>query len=497
MTALRPSVWTIAGSDPSGGAGVQMDLRLLNTFELYVGSVITAVTAQSLVHFSASTVLAPDLVTRQINALAAAPMPAPRAIKIGMLGSAENARVIGAALAQHRAFVVLDPVTTSTSGGTLADASAIAELRLLLRSVDLLTPNVPEAESLLGASIRHVEDMPAAAAALRRLGAKHVLIKGGHLGGPVVLDFFQGEDTSFWLSNHRLGGQVRGTGCALASAIAAYVALGHSLAESLILARARITHGFAHAQDVCPNGRLLGDLAGALMPDDMPWLNNGQGVPDQRPLFPSCGPEPLGFYPVVDSSAWVKRCGDLGVTTIQLRVKDLSGGELRREIRSAIDYCAPRGIRLFINDYWDLALEMGAYGVHLGQSDLDPCDLRQLAAANLRLGISTHSYDEAARAHALRPSYIALGPIFETTSKDMPFAPQGMARIAEWQRLWPYPLVAIGGLTVAHAAEAMRRGANGVACISDVTKAADPERQIRRWLNAVTQGIDPVVPSQR
>jgi hydroxymethylpyrimidine kinase/phosphomethylpyrimidine kinase/thiamine-phosphate diphosphorylase len=140
---------------------------------------------------------------------------------------------------------------------------------------------------------------------------------------------------------------------------------------------------------------------------------------------------------------------------------------------------------------------MGAYGVHLGQSDLDPCDLRQLAAANLRLGISTHSYDEAARAHALRPSYIALGPIFETTSKDMPFAPQGMARIAEWQRLWSYPLVAIGGLTVAHAAEAMRRGANGVACISDVTKAADPERQIRRWLNAVTPGIDPVVPSQR
>ena len=482
MSGDRPTVWTIAGSDPSGGAGLQMDLRLLNSLELNVGSVITAITAQSLVHFTTSVAVSADLVIKQLEALAAAPMPLPRAIKIGMIGSPENADAIGAAVAAHDACVILDPVIGSSSGGTLAGEQAIVALRRLLPSVDLLTPNVPEAERLLGCTIRRSEDLPAAAAALCQLGAKRVLIKGGHLGGTLVNDFYLDDQSAMWLSNYRIDGQVRGTGCALASAIAGFIALGHTLAESLVLARARLTHGIRHARNVCAGGAVLGDLHGALDKDDMPWLSTGSQLLPRQLEFPSCGPAPLGFYPVVDRAAWVKRCGDLGVTTIQLRIKDLDGAKLRHEVQAATDYCAPRGIRLFINDYWQLALEMGAYGVHLGQSDLDGCDLQRLAAASMRLGISTHAYDEAARAHAVRPSYIALGPIFATTSKPMPFAPQGMARITEWQRLWPYPIVAIGGLTHAHAAAAVQHGADGVACISDVTQAADPDSQIRRWL---------------
>jgi thiamine-phosphate diphosphorylase len=148
---------------------------------------------------------------------------------------------------------------------------------------------------------------------------------------------------------------------------------------------------------------------------------------------------------------------------------------------------------LFINDAWQLAREYGAYGVHLGQEDLaalSPADRSALRASGLRLGISTHSYLEAAFAHAWAPSYVALGPIFATTCKAMRFGPQGLARIAEWKALLPYPLVVIGGMTLAYAAEATRLGASGVAVIRDVLEAADPGARAAAYVAVLreTQG---------
>lgn len=133
----------------------------------------------------------------------------------------------------------------------------------------------------------------------------------------------------------------------------------------------------------------------------------------------------LGLYPVVDSVDWIARLLDWGVSTLQLRIKDPQATDLEQQIQQAIELGRRYQARLFINDYWQLAIKHGAYGVHLGQEDIQTADLDALRQAGLRLGISTHDAAELAEALALKPSYVALGHIFPTQTKEMPSQPQG------------------------------------------------------------------------
>ncbi len=132
---------------------------------------------------------------------------------------------------------------------------------------------------------------------------------------------------------------------------------------------------------------------------------------------------------------------------------------------------------MFINDYWPQAITAGAYGVHLGQEDLDVADIQAIADAGLRLGVSTHSHYEVARAHALRPSYIAIGPVYPTTSKEMRFGPQGVNRLRHWVELLSpgYTLTAIGGINLKRADEVLATGVGSCAMITAITEADDPE----------------------
>ncbi len=168
-----------------------------------------------------------------------------------------------------------------------------------------------------------------------------------------------------------------------------------------------------------------------------------------------------------------------GVRTIQLRIKaaDHDADEIAWEVRTAV--AAGRdvpGAQVFINDHWQLALEAGAYGVHLGQEDLDTADITALRDAGLRLGLSTHTPAELARAKAVQPSYLAIGPIYPTTLKVMPYEPVGLERLKAWaQDAAPYPVVAIGGISLALVPGVMACGVDGVAVVSAVTLAADPQ----------------------
>jgi thiamine-phosphate diphosphorylase len=152
------------------------------------------------------------------------------------------------------------------------------------------------------------------------------------------------------------------------------------------------------------------------------------------------------------------------------------------QIAKSVALCSVHGIRLFVNDYWREAIAAGAYGVHLGQEDLDTADINEIKKAGLRLGISTHSVFELARALSLKPSYVALGPIFETTCKSMSFGPQGFDRINEWMALSDCPVVAIGGLTLDHTAKLRNIGADGVAVLSNITGSDAPELQVKTWI---------------
>ena len=189
---------------------------------------------------------------------------------------------------------------------------------------------------------------------------------------------------------------------------------------------------------------------------------------------------PIGFYPVVPTADWVQRLLGWGVRTIQLRAKtaDNSAEALEREVRAAVDAGrAVPGAQVFINDHWQLALEAGAYGVHLGQEDLDTADIEALRRAGMRLGLSTHTPAELARAHAVQPSYLAIGPIYPTTLKVMPYEPVGLERLKAWAlQAAPYPVVAIGGISLERMPGVMACGVHGVAVVSAVTLAADPKQ---------------------
>jgi thiamine-phosphate pyrophosphorylase len=190
-------------------------------------------------------------------------------------------------------------------------------------------------------------------------------------------------------------------------------------------------------------------------------------------------------YPVVDSAAWVGRLAPLGVRLMQLRIKDSPLESVLEEIRTAQAVCAAHGAQLIVNDYWQLALEARCDFVHLGQSDLDGADIDALRCAGVRIGISTHDERELERALLLAPDYIALGPIYPTLLKVMPWQPQGLERIGVWKRrIGTRPLVAIGGLTAERLPGVLAAGADVAAVVTDILRHVDPEARTRQWLAA-------------
>ena len=192
------------------------------------------------------------------------------------------------------------------------------------------------------------------------------------------------------------------------------------------------------------------------------------------------------FYPIVDSAAWARRLVGVGAHLIQLRVKDRDEATVAAEARAALAICHDAGATLVVNDHWRIAIDTGAPWVHLGQGDLDAgADLGAIRQAGLKLGVSTHDDAELERALALKPDYVALGPIYETRLKAMAFAPQGLERIGVWKtRIGALPLVVIGGLDVERGKACLAAGADVVSVVTDVTLNPNPEARARQWIAA-------------
>ncbi|MFO1163426.1 MAG: thiamine phosphate synthase [Reyranellaceae bacterium] len=191
------------------------------------------------------------------------------------------------------------------------------------------------------------------------------------------------------------------------------------------------------------------------------------------------------FYPVVSDADWVIRLVAVGTRLIQLRIKDQPVEEIRRQVARAKAACAAAGAQLIVNDYWQVAIDEGCDYVHLGQEDLVDADIKALRKAGLRIGVSTHDHAELEKGLAVDPDYVALGPIYPTKLKQMPWAPQGTERLGEWKRLvGKRPLVAIGGLTLERALLCLASGADSAAVVGDVVNHADPLGQARAWISA-------------
>ncbi len=530
----RPIVWSIAGSDSGGGAGIQADLATFSNLGCHGCSVITTLTAQSSVAVTLTEAVSEEMLLAQLNALLG-DLP-PKAIKIGLLANQAQLQLLCDWLARHLPDVplVVDPVMVASCGDALSKSTAMGAARLDYRPLatlsTVLTPNIHELALLSRSDIHDFPSWQDAATCLANELPCHLLAKGGDFEAGIARglaeDLLLFKDLPHSSGLHQRQGFVltsprqassnnHGSGCTLSSAIAAFLAHDWILPDALILAKAYINGALAQSYRVGrgpgPLGRPGACLAAELMPviwplEDYPWGNPAQvlGAPWLAAPINADGvsakgvsaegfktlPHNLGIYPVVADVELLEALLKAGCRTIQLRLKEevLPGSSAEQAIIRAIALGRQYQARVFINDHWQQAISHGAFGVHLGQEDLSQASLEAIQKAGMALGLSSHGYFEALLALRHRPSYLALGHIFATTTKVMPSLPQGLARLGAYSETFGslLPTVAIGGIDEHNLDAVKHTGVANVAVVRAITEAAEPVTAFRRltqsWL---------------
>jgi hydroxymethylpyrimidine/phosphomethylpyrimidine kinase len=242
-----PKAMTIAGSDSGGGAGVQADLKTFAALGVYGASTLTAITAQNTVAVTAVHEIPTDIITAQIDAVLTD--IGADAVKTGMLSSSDIIECVAAALTHHGVRqLVVDPVMIAKSGATLLREDAIGSLRTrLLPLATVVTPNIPEAEALTETTIVSDADVRRAAEAIVGMGARSVVVKGGHREGPATDLFYDGAEFREFTAPRIDTVNTHGTGCTFASAVAAGLARGMAVTDAVALAKDYVTEGIRHS----------------------------------------------------------------------------------------------------------------------------------------------------------------------------------------------------------------------------------------------------------
>lgn len=480
-----PVVWTVAGSDSGGGAGIQADLHTLRSLNVHGCSVITTITAQNSVATTGLFPLAADAIRQQLECLEQ-DMP-PAAIKIGLLSNVQQLQCVADFLKQWpdtlpQPFVVWDPVVVSTQQDRLSELKP-QHCEELFPLVDIITPNLDEFSWLSGLSVNDESSMCHAAEQLFHAGLPRILVTGSDFGrADEISDYYLSANEHIQYIQQKLKTKhSHGTGCTLSSAIASVITHDYPLEDAITVASAYVHQGLIEAKGI---GRGPGPVAHTYWPKQIecfPKIKTPE-LPCVDLKLPRLGQEP-GLYPVVDSYEWIEKLLKLGIKTLQLRIKDPNTPQLETAIKKSIRLAEQYSAQLFINDHWQLAIKHSAYGVHLGQGDLTEANLHAIQLAGLRLGISTHSYTELLIAHAYQPSYIALGHIFPTQTKSMPSKPQGLKRLHRYVELLAptkIPTVAIGGISLERVAHVKATGVSGIAVVSAITAATNVEQAVHQ-----------------
>lgn len=512
MSALLPSVsplpvvWSVAGNDSGGGAGLSADQRAAKAFEVHLCPVVAAVTAQNSLAVTQVLPVPPDMLDAQLAALANDLRPL--VIKTGLLGGVAQLQVLVGWIDRLRqdgpVALVVDPVLRASTGAAFADAELLAAYReLLLPRATVMTPNRREAAALLGQAVALSPDVPAQSKALRALGAEAVLITGGDAGDSLALDWLDSPHAQGWLSLPRQHQpHVHGTGCTFATALAAGLAHGFVEADAAVLAKMLCAQAIRHAG---PQGQGAGPVRPApgwasdpsLLPQ-LSWTAEPPTAWATRVRASDPGP-----YAIVDQEHQVMALLLAGAQQVQLRVKMPPQGAdttWRAELQATVTRCVAQaektGATLWVNDHWQAALLAGATALHLGQEDvlaLDDTGRRALAGARsngVQLGLSSHSLWELCRAASLAPDYIACGPVWHTTTKQMPWRPQGLHNLAWWAHMAPAPVMAIGGILDHDQMRSVAATGAGGACV--VRGLGDPAAEgwpaWPAWLSAWQQG---------
>ena len=495
----KPIVWTISGSDCSGGAGIAADIKTGHALGVEICHLITANTVQNSEKLLSVNPVDTQILQQQLNVLI--DDKPPNVIKIGLLANIAQVNWLISALTDVKSKypsmkVVFDPVGQASVGGAFSQLQR-EDLTELLVLVDVITPNLSEAQQLSKLTSSKPAEL---AIKIAKLGVNSVIIKGGHsdyldsFGQKVSNDYclhhFEKSTISYQLTSPRINTQYsHGGGCSFASALAAFLGLGYLLRDAFTLTKAFINQGLVKA---ALNNTAEPNYYGAF--EQTRWPDNADVFPtisadlsqkyQKLAAFPSLDlqGEKLGLYPVVDSIYWLKRLFPLGLEVIQLRLKNKSEQEVELLIAEAVALSKQYKTRLFINDYWQLAIKHGAYGVHIGQEDLQDADLTAIEQAGLRLGISTHGCYEFLLAQQLQPSYLAIGAIFPTKTKNMTGQIQGLANLKQILKLaTDIPVVAIGGINHQRAEPVWQTGVDSVAVVTAITESENAETAVKQF----------------
>lgn len=466
---------TIAGSDPSGGAGIQADLRTFAALGVVGISVITALTVQNSLGVQSVHPVPADVLAAQLDAILSDTRV--QAVKIGMLGGADQVRTVAAALRKYAPpNIVLDPVLASTGGVPLLDEEGRAALLTeLMPLCDLVTPNVPELGVLTGMATKYGGERAEAAGHLQSLGVKTVLVKGGHLPNCVADRLFHPGNRSEAFTGPRVEtAHTHGTGCLLSSAVAAILASGQTLEEAVATAKRLVARSLLFP--VCTGkGRGYPDIQqGVLQANDIRRSHSAL-VSAVKGVYVVTDPvlRPGRKLSDIVSAALVG-----GAHTIQLRAKGLSDTHLASIARSAWLLAREKEAVFIVNDRVEVARDLSD-GVHLGPDDMTPAGARRLMRPNQLVGVSVATVEEA-RAAAPYASYFGVGAIFGSKTKLDAGEPIGVGRIREIKAAFPdIPVVAIGGINADNIAEVARAGADAAAVVSAVVAAPDMEAATR------------------
>ena len=496
MTNKRPLVLIAAAVDSGGGAGVTADVLTVHDHGAWGLPLVLAVTSQSLKQVAGVESVSPAMFDNMLN-VALTDWEKISAVKVGLMTDKNILDSFLNALETKLkgVNVVWDPVLTATAG-RLDSADLKSNLDRILKVTTIFTPNLPEALELAGWDKERLkrDGIFNLARVFIEKGAKNVIIKGGHSGDDVNTadDAFVSKDLAFIMRLPKVAGDgAHGGGCALSSALAALLAKDYAPHDAAVLAKAYVYQGILEPD--LEDNAYRPPLGHHGMARDLKYFPQiiEEGFPLKADKFKPC-PQRLGLYPVVDSVEWIELMLAMGVRTIQLRIKDKQDPELFNKIKRAVFLGKTYKARVFIDDHYDLAIEAGAYGVHLGMEDLREANLDKIAKSGLHLGVSTHGMYEALKALQLNPSYIALGHIFPTQSKVMPSKPQGIEKLTQEVNLLNdvAPTVAIGGIKLNNLDGVLASNVGSVALITGITKAEDPIATLQEWLTLCKNGGD-------
>ncbi|XP_022957337.1 thiamine biosynthetic bifunctional enzyme TH1, chloroplastic isoform X1 [Cucurbita moschata] len=467
-----PHVLSVAGSDSGAGAGIQADLKTCAARGVYCSTVITAVTAQNTVGVQDVNIIPEGFVSEQLKSVLSDMQV--DVVKTGMLPSTGIIQVIHQRLKEFPVqALVVDPVMVSTSGDVLACPTIISVLQdELLPMADLVTPNLKEASALLGGMpLNTISDMRHAATLIHQMGSKNVLVKGGDL--PDSLDavdiFFDGKDLHELRSSRITTRNTHGTGCSLASCIAAELAKGSSMFSAVKISKQFIERALSYSKDISIGNGPQGPFDHLCRLKSREQSSYRQGSFNQSDLF---------LYAVTDSGMnkrWdrsitdaVKAAVEGGATIIQIREKDAKTRDFLEAAKSCIEICHTHGVPLLINDRIDVALACGADGVHIGQSDIPVHAARSLLGPDKIIGVSCKTPEQAEQAWLDGADYIGCGGVYPTNTKanNLTVGLDGLKRVCLASKL---PVVAIGGINHSNAAAVMEIGVpnlKGVAVVS-------------------------------